>query len=389
MNIKDYVYSKRFIKCEPMHSEFYQLLYDDLLPDELDTVKPELFICCSIDRTIEQVKFCKKDYLIFDESLGETLRELNYLYFDSENKNDTEYYIYQLLAEMLYANGEPIISQNCFLSSLFMSGKVSFKRPLEDDNNTLCFLIQVMFVFFHEIRHWELNSLNTEEDKRNKINSARKNIIHYLEYEKEALEKYDDQIYDPVIEDLCKETGIDISKNEFDDIKKILKSSFHKDDVIEKELNLILNNDDAVEECFCDTLATLMVLNMCEKTFNLEKTEAIKMIYLAIEHLSSLKILQTSIQLDKDLTYCIYETVIRSSFFRFCAGSVFCGDNQMLAKELTKINEKYVKKIKDYITFTVPSNLEDLRQEKLNKTHFQEKGFEQAIKMLGIVDFPI
>lgn len=306
-------------------------LFDRILErfaiEPLELPKPKLKIYSSFNKLIETKYILYTDgsisetYLLFDAHLIDILGDLLDAYFDDTQYADSTRRIsFRLIAEELYINsnlhGALHYSYNYRATdgiTCFSSDRIKYIAPFT--------LAQEAFTLCHELSHWCLFRCNTE--------SRNQQIIY-----KRAL-------WNDYFEEL---------------IQKRLKMCDAKSvSLLVQMRETVKSNDRIVEECACDTFATIFLMETWDGLHNLTKVDIAIACFLAIQFLQLISFVRQSIDqfTDKsdhtaDFTFSttlrmlVFRHHIRSYLFTYSPNDVDSFD-----QSLTQCKEQFDRHIQD------------------------------------------
>lgn len=160
MFIDKYLETTRILKNRDWFESHYKKYYKSIgtaINSDYDKL-PELKVCYSINRTCEIIKFNDKEYLIYDQYLGQSLNMLNRLYFNSKIKDEAKTYGYKLIAEKIYTTGYYKYSKIFAITHILLKEKSSsYKIDIDFNKRAIYRYVQELFIMCHELAHWMLS----------------------------------------------------------------------------------------------------------------------------------------------------------------------------------------------------------------------------------------
>lgn len=372
MIINDYILAKRFIKGDPsmswVYADMYNIISSSIDLDEINFKLPELVTCYSTERTCEFVSISNKNYIIYDQHLGETFNILNRIFFNSTDTYDIVTYAYKVLAEIYHFSSKTELSQLCLIA--YVNNKEDHETYKNEQNlriRSRYTYFQEFFVLMHEVAHWHLSQ---NKDKSFFISEKRNQLIDYLL----DLQKTDDPgRTNSILSDIAaalNTTNDSLEEYITSDMYKEFSEIFEtqQNNLLNKEIELVKSSDDFIEECLCDDIATNFLVQIMNSMYSIAIEECLQIIYLGLENLEILTILRSEAlkkQYD-DMPEYLMELLVRDGQFRSTAPLLF--DNLSL-DSINKCNEMFINSnrrfteiIKDPILFLLTNTLDELRQ---------------------------
>lgn len=369
MNINDYINSTRFIKKEETFGYYYDMY--NIITSTFDNKRiefPELVVCYSTERTCEFVSINEKDYIIYDQYLGQSINMLNRIYFNSTDKYDSLTYAYKVLCEICHYSSKIELSKLLYTSyAINKYNHISYKQKKNYVERSKYTYFQEFFVLMHEVAHWLLS----KKDKSQLIKIKREQLIDYVFASKDI---DDPNRTDNLLQDI--DALFDKPFNSYKDyisVEKIneLNNLINLDNInlYDKEMELIQHDDDFIEECICDDIACQFLVDIMKKRYNISKISSLKIIYMALQNLELLTILKTEAlkkSRTEDIPLYLVELLLRNGQFRkfapFLCNSLKNKDIKKIHENLTKTNIKFSRIIKDPILFLLSDILDKIEK---------------------------
>lgn len=370
MDLDDYIISKRFIKGVPKLSLVYLNMYDIISSlidsDQLYHKLPKLVTCYSTERTCEFVSMNGNDYIIYDQYLGQTFNMLNRIYFNSTDKFDIVSYAYKVLAEIYHSMSEIEMSQICLIA--YTENKEqheTYKNEQDLGIRRQYTYFQEFFVLMHEVAHWHLSNI----DKTSHICEKRHQLMEYLLYMQKVNDPDRTDAYlndiDAVLESPYGSYKEYISNDMYKKLDISLETAHNE--FLNVAMEMIKSNDDFIEECLCDDIATNFLVPLMISKYGIAIEECLQIIYLGLQNLELLTILRIEAlkkEGDSSSNYLV-ELLLRNGHFRKvipCLLGNFNSEGLKKCNErFTKSNRKYTKIIKDPVLFLLTNILNDLK----------------------------
>lgn len=147
--------SRASFKLEPNKSiyRYFEYLADLVSRSHPGVEKPILKICYSLNRLCETFKFRNKNYIIYDQYLGQSFNKMNRILF-YENDNEAFSYLCKILSEENYLvnNFDKALAYNVYYKLHSKAKAKNLPKDFIDKKNEFI-TIQESFVFFHEFAH--------------------------------------------------------------------------------------------------------------------------------------------------------------------------------------------------------------------------------------------
>lgn len=377
MNINDYINSTRFIKKYETF-DYYHDMYNIITStfDNKNIEYPELVVCYSTERTCEFVSINEKDYIIYDQYLGQSINMLNRIYFNSTDKYDSLTYAYKVLCEICHYSSKIELSKLLYTSYVLnKDNHISYKQNNNYAVRSEYTYFQEFFVLMHEVAHWLLS----KKDKSQIIKIKRQQLIDHL-FELKNIE--DPHRTDNLLQDI--DALFDNPFNSYKDyisLEEITKLNESIDlagkNLYDKEMELVQHNDDFIEECICDDMACEYLIDIMKKRYNISTISSLKIIYMALQNLEILTILKTEAlkkSRSEDIPLYLVELLLRNGQFRkyapFLCNSLKNKDIKEIRENLTKTNIKFSRIIKDPILFLLSDILDKIEKLSIDNDPF-------------------
>lgn len=377
MVINDYIMSKRFIKdssnlsCvnpDIYYSNMYNTISAAIDLNKLNRRLPELVTCYSTERTCEFVSMKDREYIIYDQYLGQTFNMLNRVYFNSKDKYDIVSYAYKVLAEIYHFSSQTELSQLCLIAYIEnIKQHTSYQSEQNPAVRTIYTYFQELFVLMHEVAHWHLLS----KDKTGIINIKRDLLTDYYQA---MLNLNDPERTNSILSDM--DAVLDNSRSSFHEyvdpeLYKELDASIEatQNEYLRAAMELIKTSDDFIEECICDEIAANFLKPLMFSMYGIDAEECLQIIYLGLQNLELLTILRAEALKNKENkkipTYLI-ELNLRNGYFRnivpLSLGDFDSKGKQKYHERFVSTNRKFTKIIKDPVLFLLTNALNDLKQ---------------------------
>lgn len=239
--------------------DLYNNIYSNIITFLASQTHPELVLCFTLQKSCEQVRISNDtDFLVYDVSISNFMCELNTLLLSRDiNQFQIECFIHRYFAEANYSHDKD-------LKALFH--KLRYNELNSQDAKGICdlnqlevgltfmTLFQVIFIFLHELSHYNLSNL-TESEYSLTIQTARN---HLLQRDGVIL-KHDQKEF---ISDVINENS---SKYE-PDFLELLKTDCFWEQLYERKMSFY-SQDENIEEILCDTYALKNMISMGDTIF--------------------------------------------------------------------------------------------------------------------------
>lgn len=370
MFVDKYLEATRVLKKGPSLEEHYREYYKSICTMiNIGSELPELKVCYSINRTCEMIEFNNKEYLIYDQYLGQSLNMLNRLYFNSKVKDEAKAYGYKFLAEKMYAMGRHKYSTIFAISHITLKEESSsYKTDIDIRKRAFYTYVQELFIMYHELAHWMLS----KKEFSNLLNIKRDFLIESFD----GINNLSPEFFaEGFLNDRHRALFDDgLSFRDFMSNAEFMKFSekFRSEQINNGIKELILERDDIIEECLCDDIALGNLISFFSIRPDIEIKEIVKATFLGLQNLELLSIIDKSAidfiyDNDNQVIGFINESIIRVSNFR---NSIYM--NASLHRkvkfgeyheDLKKINVKYSELIKDPILFGLGDKIQIQKNE--------------------------
>lgn len=265
MIFRDDLIEGKIIYSNTFSDDSMQTLYKNLNEyfSEEKKISPELILYSSYNKSTETkyIKDIKSKmemaYLLFDTHLLDFLGEFTEIYIEEKHcLKLTRKLTYRALAESFFVKGKFHEALYCAYNYISSSGHIHFTK---ERNKFLSqsLLIQKSFVLCHELSHWYLFRCNANRDS---LIENKKEL--WIEYLNKLIEKRKEK---------SGSNGV-----------KLLSEMKEYVDIQSK----------IIEECTCDTFATVFLVNYMDGINQYNKIDIIKSSFIAIQSLQMLSFVE-------------------------------------------------------------------------------------------------
>lgn len=234
--------------------DLYNNIYSNIITFLASQTHPELVLCFTLQKSCEQVRISNDtDFLVYDVSISNFMCELNTLLLSRDiNQIQIECFIHRYFAEANYSHDKDL--KALFHKFRYNELNSQAAKRICDLNQlevglTFMTLFQVVFIFLHELSHYNLSNL-TESEYSLTIQAARN---HLLQRDGVIL-KHDQKEF---ISDVINENS---SKYEADFLE-LLKTDCFWEQLYERKMSFY-SQDENIEEILCDTYALKNMISM-------------------------------------------------------------------------------------------------------------------------------
>lgn len=239
--------------------DLYNNIYSNIITILASQTHPELVLCFTLQKSCEQVKINNDtEFLVYDVSISDFMRELNMLLFSREiNQFQIECFIHRYFAEANYSHDKAL--KALFHKWRYNELNSQNAERISDLNQlevglTFMTLFQVIFIFLHELSHYNFSNLIKSEYALT-IQDARNQLLR----QDGVILKHDQKDF---IGDIINEN---LSKYE-PDFLELLKTDRFWEQLYERKISFY-SQDENIEEILCDTYALKNMLSMGESIF--------------------------------------------------------------------------------------------------------------------------
>lgn len=280
---------------------------------EEEKISPALVLYSSYNKSTETkyIKDIKSEretaYLLFDIHLLDFLGEFTEIYIEEKHYLKlTRKLTYRALAESFYVKGKFHEALYCAYNYISSDGYIHFTKE-RNKFLTQSLLIQESFVLCHELSHWYLFRCNVNRDSL--IENKKELWIEYLN-------KY--------IE------------------KRKEKSDSNGVELLSEMIEYINIQSKIIEECTCDTFATVFLVNYMDGINQYNKIDIIKNSFIAIQSLQLLSFVEkytdTLLGFQESNEKIYLELTIRRIIFKTYFGNYL----EQYHKDLTNVFENEI-----------------------------------------------
>ena len=354
MDLSEYISVTRTVSdTEP--SEFvYKLFYQRIMNafDQPDLL-PELQLVYTLQRSTEVMVLSRKEYLLYDQYLGQTMNMLNRILLNSDSPMDAQMYSFKLLAER-YAMGGQFDWALMFAYSYQVLRK-QYKSYRQDKNlirrSTFTYA-QELFIIAHEIAHLIIR------------NPGR--FISILQEDSSAADDNKERYknYSVVIRFLA--DHFKVGRIDYDVFTPSSTNPFSK--LLFDELEFVIQSD-VREECCCDVLATIMVISVLKRQKGINLSDVLVAIAMCLRHLRIIGVVelmysQLWFKSEASVKPFLNGLILRTSnirdFARALTHAEVEGVDLRYGSDMVELAEHYEEIIDDPIMFSVSEKLMQL-----------------------------
>lgn len=371
MIFRDDLIEGKIIYSDTFSDGSMQALYKNLNEyfSEEGKIFPELILYSSYNKSAETkyIKDIKSEremaYLLFDTHLLDFLGEFTEIYIEEKHYLKlTRKLTYRALAESFFVKGKFHEALYCAYNYISSGGHIHFTKE-RNEFLTQSLLIQESFVLCHELSHWYLFRCNVNRDS---LLKNKKEL--WIEYLNKLIKKRKE-------------------KSDSDGVKLLSEMKEYID--VQGKI---------IEECTCDTFATVFLVNYMDGINQYSKIDIIKTSFIAIQSLQLLSFVEkytdTILEVQERNEKIYLELTLRKIIFRTYFGNYLKQHYEDLTNvfedEITSCVERYSEHI------TSPFNdlldeipIEILRIQSAPKISFLDDSWETInafIKKLLYID---
>jgi len=262
MTLDEYILLTRTLSSnspplEAMYAKYYKIILSIF---GNSPSLPKLKVIYSLQRSAEIIDLSGKEFLIYDQYLGQTFNMLNRILLNSTDTMDSEMYFFKLLSERFAVKGENKIAQLLAYMHHIMKGKYfSYKSDKDILQRAIFTYSQEVFIISHEIAHLLIENPQNYREFFSRISFSDDfnldNPSHFIE----------------IVNNMSNLFGLGpIDYKGLDLITSIFKNKLTKELVI---------------ECYCDTIATLVTILVLNVKQNMDINNVILGIVICLRHL--------------------------------------------------------------------------------------------------------
>ena len=325
--------------AEDSENERIKNLFANIIPNNTFWLELRLLICNTFNKysVLLPIKSGENNiyYLVFDKYLLEINRIFNALYLSSDNAyQDIWKLCYKLLGEEYFIIDDELISLYLTLNHRAL-GEFSITDDLKSLKNEFWIHIQEIYILVHELAHFSYTTASLAEDidMHEEINTELKNMLYKLKtYSRE--------------------------------------SNFSQ--LVEESISILGSKDiSIIEECYCDGVAYLYVLEHIKAKYNKDNTikfESLKALFICLLNMQLLTIFGTELNVEPDIKLT---NSIRYLFFRiFIKNQLSENEEQHISKIFDDMATQYEERISRemlYCLATLEHRISNLQEPETRK----------------------
>ncbi len=349
--IHSYLYTDRLADPQKVTLQnYYQMMYSDVCGfTGMKEKLPPLIVTFSRSRKTDILRLKGKEYLVYDQYLGQTLNMLNRIYFNSNEPFHIQMYACKYLAEQLrvLCNHHGAIN----FAKAYSELKISSPLPINNvEQRSIYTLAQETFLIAHELAH--LAFRYSDEMKKEFFEDAQQTV-------EEALQRY------AIDTDTPEENNI-LERYNFprEDFKKA------RLDLQQQAQHAILTRPHLVEEIACDSFANLVTFGTMGGVHKMEEIDFIESISMCMRHLRLLEFFKSLLDYYCDKPQDDFHTSTRSVQLRITSNRLeyntfFFTDPTRpneINDHLNNMSNRYAEIIDDPLLFSFPAKLKKIKE---------------------------
>jgi hypothetical protein len=352
MNLSEYISVTRTVSDKAPSDFIYKRFYQRVLNAfDRPNLLPELKVVYTLQRSTEVMVLSGKEYLLYDQYLGQTMNMLNRILLNSESPMDAQMYSFKLLAERYALRGRfDWAMMFAYSYQVLRAEHRSYRQDKDFIRRSTFTFSQELFIIAHEIAHLIIK------------NPSR--FISLPQKDSSAAGEGGYENYGVVIRSLAEQ--FKLGRIDHDVFTPSSANAFTR--MLFDELDLTARSD-VREECCCDVLATIMLISVLKQDKGIDFSDVLIAVAMCLRHLRILGVVEHMSSIgwlaDQPSNQPLFhDLILRTSnireFARTLAGAHIEGVNLQYGFEMVQMAEHYEEIIDDPIMFSVSEKVMEL-----------------------------